>query len=293
MPNPNRKIDKTSLSIDIAEDRQIVHRDYIAHCLRWSHIIKYLLKRGTYRSAGVLDIGCGRETPLLKTMYTNKIMPKTYLGVDPNPIPNHPIHDAIRKIRDFYLYEEANYLELDLEKTPLVGSANVIVCLEVLEHVQPSMAFDMLVKIRDDMHPLGQAFISTPCWNRTACAANHINEITYDALGAMMEDIGFRIESMNGTFASQRDYLDEFIIRYKCPELFTELHEYYDSNLLSVIFAPLFPSLSRNCIWRVTKNQEIDYRRHFPNLMACEQPLSSSNKWEDYLIKLEEYRCRK
>ena len=40
--NGQRKIDKTHLSCDQAEERGFLHRDYIAHCLRWSHIVKHL-----------------------------------------------------------------------------------------------------------------------------------------------------------------------------------------------------------------------------------------------------------
>ena len=45
MPNPKRKIDKTMLSIDNAESRGFLHRDYIAHCLRWTHVTKYLMNQ--------------------------------------------------------------------------------------------------------------------------------------------------------------------------------------------------------------------------------------------------------
>ena len=35
-----KAIDKTFLSIDQAETRGFLHRDYIAHCLRWTHVVK-------------------------------------------------------------------------------------------------------------------------------------------------------------------------------------------------------------------------------------------------------------
>ena len=33
-----KEIDNTHLSIDQAEARGFIHRDYIAHCLRWTHV---------------------------------------------------------------------------------------------------------------------------------------------------------------------------------------------------------------------------------------------------------------
>jgi hypothetical protein len=37
-----KSIDNTHLSIDQAEERGFIHRDYIAHCLRWTHVAKWM-----------------------------------------------------------------------------------------------------------------------------------------------------------------------------------------------------------------------------------------------------------
>ena len=39
-----KSIDNTHLSIDQAEERGFIHRDYIAHCLRWTHVAKWMGK---------------------------------------------------------------------------------------------------------------------------------------------------------------------------------------------------------------------------------------------------------
>ena len=49
MPDPGRSIDKTHLSIDQAEERGFIHRDYLAHCFRWSHVVKHLGKKKLYK----------------------------------------------------------------------------------------------------------------------------------------------------------------------------------------------------------------------------------------------------
>ena len=157
-----RDIDKTHLSLDNAEERGFIHRDYIAHCLRWSHVVKHLGKKNLYKKARILDIGCGKEMPLLKTLYTMKMTPKAYMGIDVN-------------------------------------------------RIQPT---DMHRKIMDKMGH--DHFISR--W---------------------------------GTFASQKDIEpqlkgDSLQQAYEC------LKDYYDSNLLSILFAPLFPKYSRNVIWKLT-----------------------------------------
>ncbi len=81
-----KSIDKTYLSIDNAEDRGFIHRDYIAHCLRWTHVCKYLYTRHNYKTARVLDIGCGRELPMAKMLYSSKLIPAAYYGVDVGPV---------------------------------------------------------------------------------------------------------------------------------------------------------------------------------------------------------------
>ena len=92
-------------------------------------------------------------------------------------------------------------------------------------------------------------FISTPCFNGKA-AANHINEMTYDFMYDLMEE-HFVIEDKWGTFASQRD-IEPALTGDSLQCAYESLKDYYDSNILSVIFAPLFPSKSRNCLWKLS-----------------------------------------
>ena len=84
MRNEARLLDKTFLSLDLAEERRLVHRDYIAHCFRWSHVVKFLNQKHRYKDAVVLDVGCGKEMPLAKLLYVNKMTPTYYVGVDAN-----------------------------------------------------------------------------------------------------------------------------------------------------------------------------------------------------------------
>ena len=72
-----RSIDKTFLSIDKAEERGLIHRDYIAHCLRWSHVADFIRKKKRWLTSNVVDIGPGKELPLAKTLYVNRTPPKT------------------------------------------------------------------------------------------------------------------------------------------------------------------------------------------------------------------------
>ena len=301
----NQVVDKTYLSIDQAEDRGFIHRDYIAHCLRWSHVIKRLYERKMYQSARILDIGCGRELPFAKTLYSSKLIPQMYYGVDAGPIEDEQVA-KITKTGKFpqKLWERCNFLELTWEDvateptdpTNIADLPNLVTCFEVLEHVEPAMMIAMLDHMKKLTSDYCRYFISTPCWNRTDCAANHVNEVLYEALGAVFERHGFVIEHVYGTFASIRDY--EHLLSNWNPagtsaaisleRAFNALREYYDTNFLSCVFAPLFPAQSRNCLWELRKFSgdvpRSHHSRKFPLVETIQRPWSSSAKWEDMAL---------
>jgi SAM-dependent methyltransferase len=294
-----KTVDKTFLSLDNAEDRGFIHRDYIAHCLRWTHVIKRMYERKTYQTARILDIGCGRELPFAKTLYSSKLAPAYYFGVDVGPILDSEV-EKIARTQKFphKLWENTNFLELDEEDFlthPTEPGApgplpNLVTCFEVLEHVEPKMMFDMLEHMKRLTTDDARFFISTPCWNRVDCAANHVNEMHYESLGAAFERHGFVVENVYGTFASIRDY--EHLLgqpdymKMNAAAVFNKLREYYDTNFLSCVFAPLFPAQSRNCLWELRKkgiNHQVN-REKFPTIETIQKPWSSSTKWEDMAL---------
>lgn len=289
--NANGKtVDKTYLSIDNAEDRGFIHRDYIAHCLRWTHVIKKLYEKNLYKDARILDIGCGRELPFAKTLYSSRLSPAMYYGVDAGPILDEDV-SKIAKTQKFphKLWENTNFLELcegDFVDTTdgLLKSPNIVTCFEVLEHVEPSMMMEMLEHMKRLTSDNCRYFISTPCWNRVDCAANHVNEMLYESLGAGFERHGFIIKNVYGTFASIRDYQHK-ITETGLERVFEPLRKYYDTNFLSCIFAPLFPAQSRNCLWELSKWNDSDCpippSRNFSLIETIKQPWSSSTRWED------------
>tara|TARA_R100000458_G_C8239473_1_gene218944 strand:- start:227 stop:1000 length:774 start_codon:yes stop_codon:yes gene_type:complete len=256
MQKENREIDKTHLSIEQAEERGFLHRDYIAHCLRWSHIVKHLGKGQAYKTAKILDIGCGKETPLIKTLYTMRMTPEVYVGVDFNKPTHQEIHDKIYDKMGGGNFEliwncdasiKYRFANLDFYPT-------LITCFEVLEHVTPEKVIGILTNIKSVSNSKTDIFISTPCFNGKA-AANHINEMTYEEMKEIFLLEKFELVNHWGTFASQKDI--EPVLYETGPNDLTiayqYLKDYYDSNLLSVLFAPLYPRYSRNCLWHLRK----------------------------------------
>jgi hypothetical protein len=68
-----KHIDNTHLSIDQAEARGFIHRDYIAHCLRWTHVAKWMGKPDNRKNCKLLDIGCGKDVPLARMLFTSRM----------------------------------------------------------------------------------------------------------------------------------------------------------------------------------------------------------------------------
>jgi 2-polyprenyl-3-methyl-5-hydroxy-6-metoxy-1,4-benzoquinol methylase len=249
-----REIDKTHLSCEQAEERGFLHRDYIAHCLRWSHVVKHLQNK--YKTARILDIGCGKETPLIKTLYTMRMAPYSYVGIDMNKLPWQPIHEKIseKMCQQFELRGQTDFSLKEQQAPEYDDDFTLITCFEVLEHVTPKKVLGIINNIKLVSNKDTICFISTPCFNGKA-AANHINEMTYEFMWDLMRE-HFVVEEHWGTFASQRDIEPKIFTNQiegaYLEHAYTSLKKYYDSNLLSVLFAPLFPQQSRNCMWKLT-----------------------------------------
>ena len=235
------KYNKTQLDIEKASERGILHRDYIAHCLRWSHVMKHA-KMGQK----LLDVGCGLNTPMAMTFYANKFRPSKYVGLDIRHKFKYTDQDF-----PFPFYTQGNFDVTipDHWVDVLVEHGDVwhtVVCFEVIEHMNKVDGIKLLTNMADYCGE-SDIYLSTPCFNGSA-AANHIHEWEYQELKDELEKL-FVIKAHYGTFASQRDIKPVF--SPEAAKVFSELHAYYDSNFLSVVFAPMYPAQSRNCIWKL------------------------------------------
>lgn len=286
MNERGKEVDTTFLSIEQAANRGFLHRDYIAHCFRWSHVIKRLMERKRYSTARVLDIGCGRELPFAKTLYSSKMIPEYYVGVDAGPMKPDSVEDVQKgKMADrVELHPNTLFSKEWIESRNDQHKFTDIVCFEVAEHVEPAMLKNMLAgMVQAIRFDVGRLWISTPCWDYKSCAANHVNEMTYAAFAGMLCEAGFHIEDVHGTFASISDYRPKMNAAY--AEVFEDLREYYDSNVLSTIFAPMFPAQSRNALWEC-RIQTIGVPNQLQTgvwkpVHECQQPWGSSHRWRE------------
>ena len=94
--------------------------------------------------------------------------------------------------------------------------------------------------------------LSTPNYDeQVGAASNHIIngeicEFDHFELQDILERY-FTIENKYGTFASIRDYKP--LMNDWQKQYFETVSEYFDTNILSNLMAPMFPAESRNCLW--------------------------------------------
>lgn len=281
MANKNGKaVDTTYLSIDQAEARGFIHRDYIAHCHRWSHVIKCLSQGQGYKTARILDIGCGRLMPMATMLHSSRMAPEYYCGVEYGPVDRSNKSVATTLRSDAFncdIWDNTSITKMSLDEGE--EAFNWVTCFEMLEHVEPKMVHDTLDVIRAMTTPDARIFISTPVFNGKA-AANHVNEMTMDALGNVFLDHGFGIRAMHGTFASISDY--RHMLNEHEAHVFERLRDYYDVNVLATIFAPLHPIGSRNILWELTPDiSKMNGAISFTQWDEMKEPWSSSKLWED------------
>ena len=233
---------KTHLPIDVAEQRMIIHRDYLAHCLRWSHVIKYA-KIGQ----NILDLGAA-DFPLCMAFYTNKYKPAMFVGVE--------IRDAMLAKAKEKLAKASfpiQYIKADLCKEfNLIPKLDydIITSFEFIEHIEGEDVEPFLLNVKSLMSMETLFFLSTPCYDGKNKAENHIKEWYYNELHALLSK-HFIIEKMWGTFINQSAV--KAVASEEVLKVFEQLREYYDSNVLATIFAPLYPEHARNCIWRLRR----------------------------------------
>jgi len=176
-------------------------------------------------------------------LYSSRLIPLSYTGIDYGPI--NPVPASLDAKFPVKIYPNTSVLNV-----PPVQGFSVIVMFEVLEHMEQDMGREVLEHIKKFMLPDTTFFMSTPCYDGVNKAGNHVYEWGYHELREQLEVLGFYVRNVWGTFASIKDY--KHLMSEAQLDLFDGLRDYYDSNVLSTIFAPIFPAQSRNCLWQLS-----------------------------------------
>jgi len=129
---------------------------------------------------------------------------------------------------------------------------DLVVCYEVIEHFEVCYIDHVLAQIKNVLKPGGKLLLSTPNYDGVHKAKNHIHEYREGELEGFLSRY-FEIERKVGTFASQKDIVSVMGGYEKL--LFEQLKTWFDSTILSIIFASLHPSQSRNILWVCKKSK--------------------------------------
>lgn len=240
-PDLDRRFDKTQLKSQSYQ--HLVHRDYAAHYFRWGFIKNWVK---TNDKAKVLDIGCGQDLPLPSLLsHTPSFLPKTYVGVDLNKIAKKFNAKWVGGIHD-----EFNFIDNWKEILDQHGKFDVIVNLEVIEHMHVKDGLKLLKAMKSCLNPEGSIFLSTPCYDGKRAAANHLHEYTVPELAESIDKAGLKVSDRWGTFMNWNAL--KKVATSSQLELVNQLRAYYHLDVLSIFLAPLYPDDSRNNMWRLT-----------------------------------------
>jgi 2-polyprenyl-3-methyl-5-hydroxy-6-metoxy-1,4-benzoquinol methylase len=229
-----------------------LHRDYSAHFFRWSFARRFI--KPTHH---VLEVGCGQEKPLARLLFKNSMpLAASYTGVDLNPLTPEGAGSKATFLGEF------NFIK-DGKKLARPGGYDVIVHLEVIEHMHVKLGAQLLKRCFELLAPGGTMLMSTPVYDGKRHAANHIHEYTIPELQAATEKAGFTVERRFGTFMDlrhigKRRLNDGLPLTTPWAEeevadaieiVSTLLKDYFDRDAISNIFGPLYPDHARNNLW--------------------------------------------
>lgn len=221
----------------------LVHRDYAAHFFRWGWATRF-----SRRDAFVLDIGCGRDTPMARVL---KAFPSTcpdlYVGVDYQKIDAPAGNFWVTPLGEFDFVERWREIAESMREDYKGRLFDLIVSFESIEHMSRKDGLKLLTGARALLAPAGTFLISTPVFDGKRMAAAHIHEWKADELRDALDDAGFRVVRRHGTFASAHD-----IRRVATPahlEVYDRLCEFYSFDVAALFLAPMYPDAARNCAW--------------------------------------------
>ena len=269
--------DKTHLSIANGLKTSCIHRDYITHCFRWSFTANRCGNKPINKSKRkILDFGCGKDIPLLDTFMSSRLSQcfEKYVGVDLNKIsiPSHRQGVFKNDKFDCRIYQNTNIMDMTREE---LGEVNTITSFEVFEHCPPEFVAPILTHLHSLNAEDGEFIYSTPLFNGKA-AKNHVNEMTRDCFGWLLEETGHTIIENYGTFGSQRDYKP--LLTEAELAMVEKLQAYHCPDVLSNFIAPLYPEAARNNLWVCVKRKAGDSRLFpTPGLM----PRSQNGFWDE------------
>jgi 2-polyprenyl-3-methyl-5-hydroxy-6-metoxy-1,4-benzoquinol methylase len=220
-----------------------VHRDYLAHFLRWVMIREAVEPTDTF-----LDVGCGQEAPLAHVLCVpttaSHNLPARYLGVDLNKLNPDQLPG------NYWAGFRSEFNFVDRWREILPAQFTKAVCFEVIEHMDTTDGGDLLAGIFALLIPGGILYLSTPVFNGKAAKA-HIHEWTIAELHAAVVKAGFQVERRVGTFGNVNELRK--VLSPAERECWDQMKDRLGNSGCAVLFATNHPDASRNNLWTLRK----------------------------------------
>lgn len=235
---------KSDLDPVKAFNRHIFHRDMFSHYLRRNFVLK---EARIWES--ICDFWCWNWNAF-EVFYRNRYKPTKYTGLDIRT-------SSINKAKEKFPLDYVEFIEEDLvilDKGTDLDSikADKVLSFEVLEHVWKTNAKQFLENFMKCGNENATYYLSTPNYDESVWAAwNHtypdekwwepkVQEFEHFELEELLKEVWFKINKKIGTFASQKDY--KKTLEWRRLDMFNEIKEHFDTNMVSVIMAPLVPA---------------------------------------------------
>ena len=227
-------------------------RDALAHTFRYLFICEWIIKnaKAANRPLSILDIGCG-DVYVARVLVSSFRVKKTdivarYVGFDiddkslartqKTKPTSMPIELVCGDITDSDL---ARYQDKEFD---------LVVCTEVIEHIQPRFVPGLLEEIR---RIASYALVSTPNFagGTGSLPKDHIKEWTYAELSQAMSDAGIEILQEIGTFCNLSRVKELASKDQKVRAMYSFLERRMDSDLLSLCMARIIGTESQNILY--------------------------------------------
>lgn len=209
----------------------------------------------------ILDIGCG-EAYTMRTFYKSFVSKKSdvikrYIGID---IDAPMLKRTAEKYKRVLEAVNGKLIACDLTTNPQLkikdSSIDLIICFEMIEHIQPEFVEPILKEALRVLSEDGTMLLSTPNSNGSnkILPKDHIYEWSYEKLMGLIEHVGFSILSAIGTCVNPSKIPKDVWDSQK--DIVQAIYSSFGQNtaMSCVAMAPLFPvEYSKNMLFRCKK----------------------------------------
>ncbi len=235
------KIDSTYLDIHNADNNYQYGRDYLAHAIRWTSILRKLEQYN--KPVTIFDVCAGRMLPLARTIFSNRkwnILNRLYaFDVKFESESRRTYMNKVTTIEGDFCDTWSN----------VTAVPDIITCFEGFEHMEFSHAWRLVRAIRECCASHTRVYFSTPNYDYNKGAAkNHQNECNIKLIRALFGNCAFSIVKEKGMYADIK-HCKGWCKKVGWETVYEYMSATYNNAVISTMFAAEIPELSKNVMY--------------------------------------------